>query len=585
MDIGNLHFLRPFWLLALLPAGWLLWRRWHDIGAGSAWQQVCDAHLLAHLWLQRPGTHQRLPLLLLAAGWLLAIIVLSGPVWQKLPQITFKTQPARVLVLDLSQAMNATDLKPSRLERARFKLLDILRASGEGQTALVVFSGEPHVVTPLTEDTATIEAMLPALQTSIMPTTGDKAAPALEMAATLLQQAGAHKGDILLLTEGIKDGASTLNTVRNLKEQGYRVSVLGIGTPEGAPVPLRDGGFGPMSHLDRKALREIARQGGGHYHNMTASNADIEATLSGYQHIGSGGRETPSRSLERWIEHGIWLLLPLLLLAAAGNRRGWLGILLATFLLPAPRAEAFEWNWLWLNQDQRATRLLQQGQAATAAQQFTRPDWQAAALHSAGDYDAAARAYHNLQGVEARYNEGNALARGGHFRSAIKAYEAALAQQPDHADALANKRLIEQLLRKQEAKKAPQQHAGNGASSQGGSKESSAGKEREGRADTAQGSDGRKPRDEGGENRPDSQGQSTNEAHTEAAGTGIMPDAPENADLLGEKPTPSGHPTPRQEADIALEQWLRQIPDDPSGLLRRKFMLEHLLRKQGLNTP
>ena len=566
--LESFHLLRPLWLLALPPTAWLWWRLWRGDYRDGCLAAFCDRHLLPRLWLEQPGRPSRLPLLLLGLGWLLALVALAGPSWQRLPEVSFKTHPARVIILDLSPAMNAADLPPSRLARARFKIRDILRSHGEGETALIVFAGEPHLVTPLTDDVETIAAMLPALSPSIMPTDGDNAAPALEMAAELLQQAAFPRGDILLLSEGVGDRASILHAAEKVHESGYRVSVLGVGTDTGAPVPDASGGFGKLSRLDETTLREVAAQGGGRYHRISADARDIDSLLGDGNGLAEQLDSTPSSSLQRWVEHGAWLLLPLLVVAAAGYRRGWLGV--ALLLLAPPPGEA-GWLDLWLTPDQQGARLMARRQPEAAAERFRRPDWRAAALAAAGRHEAAARLWQTLEGTEARYNQGNALARAGRFHEAITAYAAALALDPGHVDAATNKALLERLLRRRNsggsndnAGKTKKGESGGGAGRT--PTPTGSGASEQPRSGGAEASEGEPP------SRPAQAG--TNPAPAATA----RPASPTGAALAGE-PAATRKP-PRYDDDIALEQWLRQIPDDPAGLLQRKFMMEHLMRKQ-----
>ncbi len=237
ISLADFHFLRPWWFLALLPALTLLIILWRRRSEGGSWREVCDSELLPHLLLEAGGRPRRLPLLLLAIGWLLAVMALSGPVWERQSQPLFQVALSRVVLLDLSPSMNAQDLKPSRLERARFKLQDILEKSREGRTALVVFAGEPHLVTPLTDDTETIAAMVPVLSVDIVPAEGDNLLPALMLAEELLSRGGSGSGEILLISDGISDLAGSLPLVARLRDRGVRLSVLGVGTAEGAPVP------------------------------------------------------------------------------------------------------------------------------------------------------------------------------------------------------------------------------------------------------------------------------------------------------------------------------------------------------------
>ena len=197
--IEQFHFLRPAWLLALLPLLVLLWHGFKNRSHGRSWQTVVDAKLLPHLLGDKREEGVRTLWLILGIAAGLAIFALAGPVWEKLPQPIFRQQSALVIALDLSRSMDAGDIRPSRLTRARLKIADILDLRDEGQTALVTYAADAFVVTPLTEDAETINALLPALTTEIMPTQGSNAASALGQSFELFDNAGVTRGDILLL--------------------------------------------------------------------------------------------------------------------------------------------------------------------------------------------------------------------------------------------------------------------------------------------------------------------------------------------------------------------------------------------------
>ena len=169
------HFLQPLWLLAVLPMLALLWGLARPGRADNPWRRIVDAQLLPLLMAGRTGSAGRGALWLLAAGWLIAVLALANPAWERQPRPVFQTTAARVIVLDLSRSMTAPDLQPSRLARARYKVEDMLNRMGEGQTGLVVFAGDAFTVSPLTRDVNTIRALLKALDTGIMPAQGSRA--------------------------------------------------------------------------------------------------------------------------------------------------------------------------------------------------------------------------------------------------------------------------------------------------------------------------------------------------------------------------------------------------------------------------
>jgi len=579
------HFLRPLWFLALIPALWLLISHWRKQTSGSVWHTIFDPQLLSHLWLESPDKSTRLPLVLLASGWLLAVFILAGPVWERQPEPLWHVQLSRILILDLSSSMDARDLTPSRLERARFKISDILERSREGHNGLVVFAGEPHVVTPLTEDTATIRNLITALSTDIIPAQGSSAAPALQMAGELLNLKGILQGELLLITDGIDDPAAALAQARRLREQGHTLSILGVGTEFGGAI--MNNGVAEVTRFNAGPLEEIARAGGGAFSRLTAGDTDLNRLLP---EISAADNLDPIESsaggVTRWVEYSVWLIPVVLLLAAAAFRRGWL-LGFAVVLITPPPAHAFGWNDLWLRADQQAHNHLQRGDAQTAAQQFRDPGWRGMALYEAGDYAAAAQAFAESGTLEARYNRGNALARAGEVQQAIAAYRDVLQQNPHHEDAKANLELLEKMLQDQQ-----QQNTNSSQSSQN-TDDNAADQEHGDRSDA--------------EDRPEQQQDMTESENSNVA---------DNGDDHDEHRQPHDHSTgthdtdadhsdmddqqqeeealasddntmiddeseqQRSEEDIALEQWLRQIPEDPAGLLRRKFMLEHMQRKR-----
>jgi Ca-activated chloride channel family protein len=605
------HFLRPAWFLALLPLAALLWWWLRPARRAGAWQQVVDPQLLPHLLLDSRGVQRRWPLWLAGLLGLLSIVALAGPVFEKLPQPVFRAQSALVIVLDLSRSMDAADLKPSRLTRARLKVRDILQRRREGQTGLVVYAGAPFVVSPLTEDTATIAAQLDAMETDLMPARGSRADLALQKAATLLTQAGVAKGEILLITDGLADDSPAESVAAELRSHGHRVSVLGVGTADGAPIPRGDGQFIKdgqgnivISRLTPSRLAALAAAGGGGYRAMRTDDQDIAALLQDAQ-VNPLDVEKTATDLhtDLWREEGPWLLLLVIPLAALAFRRGVLAAVLLLVLLPQPKpAMAGDWDDLWSNADQRAAKALAAGDAATAAKTFADRRWRAAAQYRAGQYQQSAKTLEGLDDAESLYNRGNALAKAGDVQGAMSAYDAALKKDPDNADARYNR----DLLRRQQQK---QQQSGNkndkgdnkGKHKQGdqdskGDKQAgdkSQGDKQDGQDKQAQQQDGQKgeQQDSAGGQKGDSQDQQDaakssqnaskdaakqqkeKEKQAKSASRQDAKDAKDGQDKA-QQASPSDDMS-KTEAQQATEQWLRRIPDDPGGLWRRKFRYQY----------
>jgi Ca-activated chloride channel family protein len=620
IDWQQFHFLRPAWFALLLPLTLLLWYLTRRDAVSRGWEAVCDAALLPHVLVRPSPAAERRSLWPLAVAGVIATVALAGPAWKRLPQPVFSTTHALVIALDLSRSMGATDLAPNRIERARFKIADLLAQRREGQAALLVYAGDAFTVAPLTDDAATVLAQLPALTPEIMPVPGSRADLALALARDLMRQAGFGRGDVLLVTDEVEGGDAAAEAAA-LRAEGFRVSVLGVGTPEGAPVPLRDGSFLEDARgeivvpaLDEGALRKLAAAGGGAYRRLALDDADVAAfaALLAQRPAGDETRAT-TLAADVWRDEGPWLVLALLPLAALGFRRG---LVLAVALLLAPMpppAQALEWRDLWLRPDQQGARALADGDAARAAELFRDPRWQGAARYRAGDFAAAAEALSAVPDADAHYNRGNALARLGRYEEALAAYDETLAQVPEHEDAKFNRDLVRRYLAQQQQQQQQQDQEQQQRQQQAGVQEQgdrhdSSGQPGEAEAEETQ--SGRRPRPQDGEQAhagppsdagPPQQGDAADDGAavaTPEVATGRHGAAPEQeepdrrrarqaagvpaaegAEAGPGTPAAVADDEPRDEDQQALEQWLRRIPDDPGGLLRRKFQYQYQLRR------
>lgn len=330
MNLSEFHFIRPYWLLAIVPYLVLIILMVKSKLSQGSWSAVCDTGLLPYILQQKTVSRSRWPLTAGAIAGLLTIFALAGPAWERLPAPVFRNESALVIALDLSRSMDAEDIKPDRLTRARYKIADILNRRKDGQTALLVYAGDAFTVTPLTEDTDTISSQLSALTTSIMPAQGSDAASALDMAVDLFKQAGLQKGQILLITDGVNI-ENTLDTVQSLG--AYKLSILAVGTEEGAPIKTPRGGFLKdregsivVPKLDPGALKELARKGEGAFQMISADDQDIESLLKAIERMSErqAAEEENELLLDRWEDRGPWLLLAALPFAALSFRRGLL---------------------------------------------------------------------------------------------------------------------------------------------------------------------------------------------------------------------------------------------------------------------
>ena len=462
--LDQFHFMTPLGLLLfpvfLLLGVWLYKRQLNR----SYWSDVCDPELLPFLE-QKQEKQQSLflPISLTLAGLLLSIAA-AQPVWKQQPQPVFKQSDALVIALDLSASMIADDLKPSRLQRARFKIEDILTRLPDTQVALLVYAADAYSVTPLTEDADTILAQLSAMSPEIMPKQGSRADRALLKADQLLTQAGIIQGNILLITDEVAPAQIAADATR-LKSQGRQLSILGVGTEQGAPIKTENGlmkdpqGQTIIAKTRLSELEEAANLGGGYAALITANDQDLDFLLARLK----TSEQAPAvldEKIQRWVAEGPWFVLFALPLLLPLFRRGVLGLLLPMiFVVGAAypeRSEAGVWQDLWQTSDQQAQALYQAGQKNEAAQRFSNPRWKQLSHYDNGDYDEALSALETPETAADWYNQANVLVRKGLLDKALAAYEKALEAQPDFEDAQYNRDLIKQLLNQQKSSESSQ---------------------------------------------------------------------------------------------------------------------------------
>jgi len=570
-------WLRPEWLWALPLVVLLTFAMARRELAPGNWQRIIDPALAPYVLSRFASPRYSYRWWLLALGGVLAVLSLAGPSWNRLEQPVFRSEQAMVIALDLSRSMDAQDLKPSRLTRARLKILDILERRSSGQTALVVYSSNAFTVTPLTTDVDTVAALVNSLGTDIMPSRGSYPIAAINKGRQLLDQAGVGYGEVLLITDGgTSPGAE--RAAQDLADAGYTLSVMGVGTSEGAPIPIAGGGFvtdrsGNLAvpKLESRELKSLAAAGNGRFTILSVDDRDLDVLLSGM--VDSSSASEGSLATDQWSEEGPWLLFFLLPLAAFAFRRGWMLVIAFAILPLAEPVHAFSWDDLWLTKDQQGQRQLADGNAAAAAELFEDPAWRGVANYLAGEYAGSANGFAGQEDSENLYNLGNALARLGNLETAISAYEQVLEASPGHEDALYNRDLLKELLDQQQSGEGQSQDSsqsgGEGQQSEGEGDQSQAGDEGEA-GDQSEGGESNRSEDEMNQDDLDAIREELERAAREAAERQGEPQ-----EQPGENPADAMAQRRAQEQQQAMEQWLRRIPNDPGGLLRRKFRYQY----------
>ncbi|MEX6502530.1 VWA domain-containing protein [Pseudomonas zhanjiangensis] len=566
------HWLRPYWLLLLPALGWLVWQLWHREKRIGRWQLLLPTAFHDALLIGGGNRASRSPWIVLGLTWLLALLAMLGPSWQHLEQNILKPADPLVVMLELTPQMLASDAPPNRLEQAKRKLLDLLQARRDLQTAIVVFAGSAHTLVPLSDDLATSRNLLESLKPSIMPEPGHRADLALVQALALLDQSQQGRGRLLLIGSSLDEGERQ-GIRQALEGRSERLTMLGVGSSQGAPILGEDGSFLKdrqgailIPRLDSADLARFAREIGGRYRPASLDDRDL-TELGLLERPQQMRQASEPAQLQAWVDQGHWLLVPLLLLAACAGRRGWLFCLpLLVLGMPQP-SYALGWNDLWLRPDQQGQRLLEAQRADEAARRFSDPQWQGLALYQAGDYPAAAERFAQSDSAVAHYNRGNALARSNELEAAVDAYNQALELQPDLTQAARNKALVEQLLSQGQQQEA-QDASGDESQAASGPAQSSPGEQRGEPGDQPSATS---PASEDGDSSPDQPRPGDEPA---------KPPASEPESPPGEQQIANAEPALDGERRQALEQWLRQIPDDPGELLRRKFWYEQQQRQE-----
>ncbi len=328
--LSDFHFLRPLWLLLLVPT-LLLWLATRRRSTERQWRRVIAPHLLAHLKVGGEAGWRPRPLHLISACLILGAFGAAGPAWEReRPPFAEDTAPL-VVALDVSRSMNAVDVQPTRLARAKQKIRDLLAQRRGARTALIAYAGTAHTVLPLCDDPAVFESFLAALETDVLPVAGKEPVRALELAKVVLggQTTAADRtpGSILFVTDGIAE-SQVPAFVEHAELSDDGVLVLAVGTREGGTIRTAEGGFATdadgrrsVATLDLDGLKALAERAGAFVAGVTVDDADVKRLQRRVESHLRQAQEADETS--RWRDAGWWLTIPVALLGWLWFRRGW----------------------------------------------------------------------------------------------------------------------------------------------------------------------------------------------------------------------------------------------------------------------
>lgn len=447
------HFIRPLWLLALIPMVFLIWLRWHEESKPS-WKDILPDHLREVLTIGEHGWRKQLPLKLLMVNVFIAILICAGPSWQREASPFGEDKASMLVVLDNSDSMLQKDLPPSRLERSKQKIRDLLAERKGGKTGLVVFAGTAHVAMPITQDSAVFDPFLAAIDPEIMPVKGKLAEQALPLIDQQLQ--GLAGSTVLLVTDGVNP--ATISKYEDyFADKPYQLLILAAGNPDVVS----------NNPIDLDSLQTLASKTDGRLIEVSVDNTDIQQ-LSRYV---ERNMQLNGESSMPWKDMGYVLLFPIALIMLIWFRKGWLvqwcliAMVSGSVMMPGEvmaenvslKAEepqvvqkvttfdkAAQWWWdLWLTPDQQGQRLFNKQAYLDAAKHFSDPLRKGTAYYYASEFELAHSAFLEMQNdpsEEVRdfglYNAASALARQREYLAAR-----------DLLQSLANKPTLSQALR------------------------------------------------------------------------------------------------------------------------------------------
>ncbi len=449
--LEHFHFLRPAWAWALLPylamiSFQFMRRRQQDMFGG-----IIAPHLLEHLRLNRFDSRWINPSSFGSVFIILALLVAMGPSWRQQPSPLSQDESALVVLLDLSNSMQQSDVQPSRLERAKQKTSDLLALRPDKKSALLVYAGSAHTVLPLTSDQDILNQYLSSLKPAMMPRTGKFPEYALPLIDEVLRDSTAP-ATVVLFADGL--GGSSLDAfVDYFSQRQHQLLIVGVGTES-----AEEG----MIPLERRALERLADDAGGHYISLTLDDADVKSLErrvdshyviidddalpwldSGYPLVFVCMAIFLMWFRKGWTISWSWLLLPIVL---AGNPGAVQAQDEAAAETPQSRPVVQWFADLWLTPDQQGRLLMQLGDYRQAAAQFDDPMWKGMALYYAEDFMQSAEYFSRLDSDDALFNEANARAQARDYMRSVQRYNRLLERSPDYPGAQQNRDIVQEII-------------------------------------------------------------------------------------------------------------------------------------------
>ncbi|MEX6686965.1 VWA domain-containing protein [Danxiaibacter flavus] len=423
IDWQQFHFLRPLILWLFLPLAAIVLLLVLSNKEKSKWKMAVQKKLRPFMFTRGSKTAIILPLLAFVFGSSFVIVGAAGPTWKKKDIPGEKIQAVVLIALNLSRSMDATDIQPSRLQRAKFKVSDFLDANPRARAGLVAYAGTAHPVLPFTSDYKLIKHHAQSLENRVMPVQGTNMEVLINVIDTLMRGVLAPS-TVLLMTDEIDQDDATLIT-NYVRGSIHKIEILLFNTPAGASVP---GHRGAVSKQDAGVIQNLSQDTSIHITPLTLDKSDVSGIA---KRIGDKlvFEKDTKQDDKDWDDMGWLLVIPALVITAFWFRRGWviqwcwLGLICVTFSSCGVDSKEADW---WYTKDYQGQKLYNQGKYAEAAERFADDKHKAVAYFKAGNYSAAADLFELDTSAAGNYNRGLALAKLGRYDEAVAAFDKAI---------------------------------------------------------------------------------------------------------------------------------------------------------------
>ncbi len=598
-ELSQFHFAQSLWLFGILivPIIWILYYKYYQNNANiKDLEKFIDKNLIPHLIRSSRAGQISIwrSLVLGSVLWVLLMAAMAGPRWNYTEFESYQEDTSLLILLDLSRSMDASDITPSRIIRARQEIEDILNLSNGIKIGVIGFAADAHIISPITDDINNIRYLLPLIGTDLIFVQGTRLVPAFKAAQSVLATESSVNKSVLLISDGgaHDDYDAIMSAIKDLANDGVTLHTLGIATEAG--IKFVDDNSKPVlrdnkeiiSKLEKDKLKALSTAGGGEYFDTHYSNKNAIEILKAVNK-NSVVKEQNGKTIKRWDEKFYIFLFPIMIMVLLWFRKGFaFPIILLVLLTPANNAHALnKIDKLFLNEEQYAKKVFEETEdVEIALKTFKDPYKRGVAYYRAGRYKEAEQEFRKNQRPEVMesslLNLANALAKQDKFEESVDTYRNLLQKNPKHPKALHNMKLVRGLIfvleeeeDEEECKERPPPSDGDKLGGGGGG---GGGDEEE-----DEGGGGDKNEEEGSDEGDDDEDKNEDEKGGDKGDEDANPEDGDNDEADQDKgdksdkdkaPGNAGDGDDKSEAEI--DQLLDLIANDHKNFLKNQFLIE-----------